>query len=168
MPVTVVRYKTKADRAAENQAFIEKVFAELVRVTRRGGWLHVLSEDYDMIHFQRRTPDVREIWFEGPLAFSEKTGVNAFVGRDTVPMLQSLGLADIRMDYLTVDTLRVPREAMARIFEAWRDGYAESIAELTRFTASEAVAYFDTMLATIRDPRGYAVWHVPVASARVP
>jgi hypothetical protein len=29
MPVTVVRYKTKPDRADENQAFIEKVFAEL-------------------------------------------------------------------------------------------------------------------------------------------
>lgn len=29
MPVTVVRYTTKPDRADENQAFIEKVFAEL-------------------------------------------------------------------------------------------------------------------------------------------
>jgi hypothetical protein len=29
MAVTVVRYKTKPDRADENQAFIEKVFAEL-------------------------------------------------------------------------------------------------------------------------------------------
>ena len=29
MSVVVVRYKTKPDRAEENQAFIEKVFAEL-------------------------------------------------------------------------------------------------------------------------------------------
>jgi hypothetical protein len=29
MTVTVVRYKTKPDRADENQAFVEKVFAEL-------------------------------------------------------------------------------------------------------------------------------------------
>jgi hypothetical protein len=29
MAVTVVRYKTKPDRADENQAFVEKVFAEL-------------------------------------------------------------------------------------------------------------------------------------------
>jgi hypothetical protein len=29
MAVTVVRYKTKPDRADENQAFIEEVFAEL-------------------------------------------------------------------------------------------------------------------------------------------
>lgn len=29
MPATVVRYRTKPDRADENQAFVEKVFAEL-------------------------------------------------------------------------------------------------------------------------------------------
>jgi len=29
MAVTIVRYRTKPDRAAENQALIEKVFAEL-------------------------------------------------------------------------------------------------------------------------------------------
>ncbi|MGZ4735608.1 MAG: hypothetical protein ACXVJW_16560 [Acidimicrobiia bacterium] len=29
MAVTVVRYKTKPDRAEENQAFVEQVFAEL-------------------------------------------------------------------------------------------------------------------------------------------
>lgn len=146
----------------------DRVLAELVRVTRRGGWLHLIAEDYDMIHFQRRVPDARELWHEAPLAFTEKGGSNLFVGRDTVPMLQALGLADIRMDYLTVDPLRCPRDAMARIFEAWRDGYVESIAQLTRFSEAEATAYFDTMSATIRDPRGYAVWHVPVASARVP
>jgi ubiquinone/menaquinone biosynthesis C-methylase UbiE len=147
---------------------VDRVLAELVRVTKPGGWLHLVSEDYDMIHFQRRTPDVRDLWHEAPQEFSEKTGINLFVGRDTVPMLQALGLEEIRMDYVTVDTLRAPRDAMARIFEAWRDGYVESIAQLTRFTEAEATAYFDTMIATIRDPNGYAVWQVPVASARVP
>jgi hypothetical protein len=29
MPATVVRYRTKPDRADENQAFVEKVYAEL-------------------------------------------------------------------------------------------------------------------------------------------
>jgi hypothetical protein len=49
-----------------------------------------------------------------------------------------------------------------------RDGYVEPVAEHTRFTGEEAKAYFDQMTANIRDPRGYAVWFVPVASARVP
>ena len=37
-------------------------------------------------------------------------------------MLNALGLVDLRVDYVTVDTLRVPRETFATILEAWRDG----------------------------------------------
>jgi hypothetical protein len=67
-----------------------------------------------------------------------------------------------------VDTVRVARETFATIMEAWRDGYAASIGELTPIPGELAVAYFDQMIATIRDPLGYAVWMVPVVSARVP
>jgi hypothetical protein len=62
----------------------------------------------------------------------------------------------------------VPRETFAEILEAWRDGYAEPIGELTPISPESAVAYFDQMIANVRDPRGYAVWMVPVVSARVP
>ena len=79
-----------------------------------------------------------------------------------------MNLENITVDYVVVDTLRVPRETFAAILEAWRDGYAESIGQLTPFTRESAVAYFDQMIANIRDPHGYAVWMVPVVSARVP
>jgi hypothetical protein len=62
----------------------------------------------------------------------------------------------------------VPRETFAEIITAWRDGYAEVVAEHTRFSTEEAVAYFNEMIANIRDPLGYAAWMVPVWSARVP
>jgi hypothetical protein len=39
--------------------------------------------------------------------------------------------------------------------EAWRDGYAEPIRELTPFTPELAVEYFDQMIANIRDSRGF-------------
>jgi len=71
------------------------------------------------------------------------------------------------VDYIVVDTVRVPRETFAAIIEAWRDGYAGPIGELTPITREEAVAYFDQMIANIRNPQGYAVWMVPVVSARV-
>ena len=69
---------------------------------------------------------------------------------------------------MVVDTLRVPRETFATILTAWRDGYTESIGELTPISRESAEAYFNQMIANIRDPLGYAVWMVPVASARVP
>jgi len=42
----------------------------------------------------------------------------------------------------------------------------EATAAVARFSPPEVVAYFNRMIANIRDPRGYAVWLVPVVSAR--
>jgi ubiquinone/menaquinone biosynthesis C-methylase UbiE len=147
---------------------VDRVYAELARVTRRGGWLHLIPEDYGMLHFQKDTLDPRDFWHEVPARFGEQTGTDLYIGRNTYGLLADMGLADIRMDYVVVDPLRVPRETFATILVAWRDGYAEPIGETTRFSREEAVAYFDHMIANVRDPRGYAVWMVPVMSARVP
>ena len=42
------------------------------------------------------------------------------------------------------------------------------IGEMTPITRESALAYFEQMIASIRDPLGYAVWMVPVVSARIP
>lgn len=145
-----------------------EVVAELARVTKPGGWLHLIPEDYDMIHFQDGSLDPSVFWHETPRAFGAATGVDLFVGRNLYTALYDLGLEDISIEYVIVDTLRVPRETFAEIFIAWRDGYAEPISEVTRFSPSEARAHFDQMIADLRDPRRYAVWMVPVIAARVP
>jgi ubiquinone/menaquinone biosynthesis C-methylase UbiE len=146
----------------------DSVIAELVRVTRPGGYLHLISEDYGMLHFQAGKLDVREFWHVGPAKFGAATGTDLFVGRNTFSILARLKLDDIRMDYVVVDTLRVPRETFAEIIAAWRDGYSEPIGEYTPITKNSAVEHFDQMIANIRDPLGYAVLMVPVISARVP
>jgi ubiquinone/menaquinone biosynthesis C-methylase UbiE len=148
--------------------FADRVIAELARVTRRGGYLHLIPEDYGMLHFQRGAPDPRDFWHTAPPHFSAGTNADLFIGRNAFSILSAMNLEEIKVDYVVVDTIRVPRETFATIIEAWRDGYADSIAELTAFTRDEAVANFNQMIANIRDPRGYAVWMVPVVSARVP
>jgi hypothetical protein len=144
------------------------VIAELARVTRRGGYLHLIPEDYGMLHFQRRALDPREFWHQAAPSFAESTGTDLFIGRNIFGILAALGLGNITVDYVVVDTVRVPREIFAAILEAWRDGYAESIGQLTPIARESAVAYFDQMIANVREPQGYAVWMVPVVSARVP
>jgi ubiquinone/menaquinone biosynthesis C-methylase UbiE len=146
----------------------DRVLTELARVTRRGGYLHVIAEDYGMIHFQRGALDPRDFWHEVPASFAAATGTDLFIGRDIFGILAAQGLQEITVDYIVVDTLRVPRETFAAIFEAWRDGYAEPIGELTPVTRESALVYFEQMIASIRDPHGYAVWMVPVVSARLP
>jgi ubiquinone/menaquinone biosynthesis C-methylase UbiE len=146
----------------------EKVIAELVRVTHRGGCLHLIPEDYGMLHFQRGALDPRDFWHVAPAAFGSATQSDLFIGRNIFGILAAMNLQEITVDYITVDTLRVPRETFAAIIKAWRDGYAESIGQLTPITPELAITYFNQMIAHIRDPLRYAVWMVPVVSARVP
>ena len=148
--------------------YAERALTELIRVTRPGGWVHVIAEDYDMLHFRRGTPDARDFWHRVPAAFTARDHNDLFIGRHAAPLFAKLGLTDVHVDYVVVDTLRVPRDTFARILEAWRDGYAEPSAEVTGMTVVEATAYFDAMIANIRDPEGYALWQVPVVSGRVP
>lgn len=146
----------------------DRVIAELARVTRPGGRLHLIPEDYGMLHFQRGALDPRDFWHEAPAVMGPATGTDLFVGRNTYGILAALGLEEIAVDYVVIDTLRVPRETFATILEAWRDGYAEIIGATTSFTEAAARAYFDEMIANIRNPLGYALWLVPVVSARIP
>ncbi|MEP6997124.1 MAG: class I SAM-dependent methyltransferase [Betaproteobacteria bacterium] len=146
----------------------DQVLAELVRVTRPGGYLHLIPEDYGMLHFQRGALDPQEFWHVAPARFGAATGTDLFIGRNVFSILAAMDLEAITVDYVVVDTVRVPRETFASILEAWRDGYAEPIGELTPITKESALAYFDQMIADIRNPRRYAVWMVPVVSARVP
>lgn len=146
----------------------DRVLAELARVTRPGGYLHIIAEDYGMLHFQRAQPDPRDFWHQVPPAFGAATNTDLFAGRDIFGIFARMKLEDVGMDYVIVDTLRVPRETFAAIIEAWRDGYAEPVGEYTPISRERAVEYFDQMIANIRDPLGYALWLVPVASARVP
>ncbi|MGO9642187.1 MAG: class I SAM-dependent methyltransferase [Candidatus Acidiferrales bacterium] len=145
----------------------DRVIAELVRVTRNGGYLHLIPEDYGMIHFQKGPLDPRDFWHQALTSFGSATGTDMFIGRNIFGILAAMNLKEITVDYVIVDTIRVPRETFAAILEAWRDGYCESIGELTPITRESAEAYFDQMIANVRNPHGYAVWMVPVVSARV-
>jgi SAM-dependent methyltransferase len=146
----------------------DQVIAELVRVTRPGGRVHLLAEDYGMIHFQPRTLDPAEFWRDGPAGVGQATGTDLYVGRKAFGLLAALGLRDLTVDYLVVDTLRVPRATFAAIWEAWRDGYVDFVAAHSRFSPAEVAAHFEDQLATLRDPRAYAAWLVPVVSGEVP
>ena len=72
------------------------------------------------------------------------------------------------IDYVVVDTQRVPRETFAQIWIAWRDGYTDVVAAHTEFERDEVQAHFQGMIDAIRNPDGYAVWQLPVLTALAP
>ena len=145
-----------------------RVLAEIARVLRPGGWLHLLSEDYGMLHFPATDPafDPDRFWNENAIAFLRGIGCDGRVGRHTPALLEAGGFEEIAMDYVVVDTLRVPRATFAAIISAWRDGYVDSLAAGSCRDPSAVRVDFDRMIAAINTPPAYAVWQVPVASAR--
>jgi SAM-dependent methyltransferase len=146
----------------------QRALAELVRVIRNGGWIHLIAEDYLMIHFEPGRLDADDFWNDGPRRFGDAIGTDLRIGRKVYRILRGLGLMDISVDYVVVDPLRVPRSTFAAIWTAWRDGYADAISASTSIRRETYMAQFEDMIATINDPAGYGVWHVPVVAARVP
>lgn len=145
----------------------EKVLAEMVRVARPGATLHLIPEDYDMIHAGPARLDVAAFWHAGPRAYARAASIDLHIGTHVYAHLRALPVDDITIDYVMVDTQRVPRETFAAIFEAWRDGYTESIAAHLGWPTAKVRDHFDATIECIRDPDRYALWVVPVVSARV-
>jgi SAM-dependent methyltransferase len=145
----------------------ERAVAEMRRVARPGGWMHLLLEDYDLIQAWPASEGLARFW-ELPRAFARASSTDMHVGRRGLALLRGVGLVDVRHDDVVVDTLRVPRDVLAGIIEAWRDGYTEVLARHAGMPAAKVRGGWEEMLSVIRDPEGYFVWRVPVWSGRVP
>ena len=146
---------------------VEKIFAELVRVTRSGGRVHVLAEDYTMLHMMSGPLDPDLLWRKGPVEFSERTGTDSRIGRRAWTLLRAAGLIDVRVDYVIVDTVRVPRRVFADIITAWRDGYVDALAT-PEWPATLVRQHFNEVIGSILNPEHYAVWHLPIVSGVKP
>ncbi|CAN5879289.1 hypothetical protein BH11MYX3_BH11MYX3_22880 [soil metagenome] len=120
-----------------------------------------------MIHAGPARLDVGAFWHAGPRAYGQATGIDLHIGRNCFHHLRALPVEDIAIDYVMVDTQRVPRATFASIFEAWRDGYAETLARYLDWPLDKVRDHFDATIECIRDPDRYALWVVPVVSARV-
>ena len=150
------------------------VLDEIGRVLRRGGWLHLLSEDYAMLRMPRPLPnpgapasrDPDRFWVGTVLPYLESVRCDGRIGRHSPALLIERGYTELAVDYIIVDTVRVPREIFAEILVAWRDGFAETLAASSGRQLADVRGDFDSMIEAIRRPPGYAVWHVPVSSAR--
>jgi ubiquinone/menaquinone biosynthesis C-methylase UbiE len=145
-----------------------RVLAEIRRVLRPGGRAHLVAEDYGMLWCHPTELDSDGFWQRFPPRYAAAIGCDLHVGRKTFTLLHDLGMHDIAADYVVVDTLRVERETFARIWEAWRDGYTESMAETVGAPREEIERRWREMIDCLRDPRGYGLWQVPVWTAMKP
>ena len=140
----------------------EKVVAQCRRVVSSGGWLHLLVEDYTMIHIGHSDVFDR-FWLNGALRFGEDLGCDLRIGRRGIELLE--GFESCRLNFIAVDTERVSREDFAAVFEAWKDGYTEGLAPYLG-GADRVSSIWNEMIQTIKTE--YALWQIPIASGRLP
>ena len=145
-----------------------RAIAEMKRVLKPGGRLHIIAEDYGMLWCHPTELDADGFWQRLPPHYGAAVGCDLHVGRKTFTLLHDHGIEDIAADYIVVDTLRVARETFANIWEAWRDGYTDSMAETVGVSREEIDRRWREMIDCVRDPRGYALWQVPVWTGRKP
>ena len=91
----------------------DRVIADLARVTIGGGRLHLLVEDYGMIHMAPTRLDVNAFWHEVPRAFEQATGTDLHIGRNAFAIMTDLGFSDLTLDYVShprfAETFRTSR-----------------------------------------------------------
>jgi ubiquinone/menaquinone biosynthesis C-methylase UbiE len=145
-----------------------RALGEMVRVLAPGGRLHVLAEDYGMLWCHPTPSGSDAFWQRYPPRYGRAVGCDLFVGRKGFTLLAELGMTDVAVDYVVVDTVRVPRETFARIWEAWRDGYTDPLAEHAGVPRAEVARGWEELIACVRDPHGYALWQVPIWTATKP
>ena len=144
------------------------MLAEFTRVLKPGGVLHLVSEDYGMLHFPVTALDPDKFWNEHAIRFLNSINCDGRIGRHSPTLLENAGYRDITMDYITVDTLRVPRSIFAGVLVAWRDGYAGVLAEASGRSVEDVIGDMNVMIHSIETPPNYVVWHVPVIAGRKP
>jgi ubiquinone/menaquinone biosynthesis C-methylase UbiE len=147
------------------------VVREIMRVLKPGGWLHLLSEDYGMLHFPVPSGgelDPDDLWHDFVFPFFRATNCDGRVGRHSYGLLRKAGYTDISVDYVIVDTQRVSRETFAGVLRAWGDGYSDVLAQASGGNVRDVARRFAAIVDSILDPDCYAAWHVPVISGRKP
>ena len=123
---------------------------------------------FGVLRFAATEPgfDPDRFWLDNAIAFLQSIGCDGRIGRHSPELLVRAGYRDIAMDYVVVDTLRVPRDTFAGIIGAWRDGYVEPLARASNRDPADVRADFDRLIKAIATPPHYAVWQVPVVSGR--
>src|SRR5438270_1710842 len=134
-----------------------QVLKEIRRVLKPGGRAHLIAEDYGMLWCHPTELGSDGFWQVLPPRCSVGFGCDLHVGRKMFTLLTDLKMSDIRVDYIVVDTLRVPRDTFARIWEAWRDGYTDAPVQFGGVSREEIERRWREMIDCARDSRGYAL-----------
>ncbi len=140
---------------------VDRALDQMRRVTRPGGRLYLLAEDYGMIFSHPTNQDMDTFWREGAWRFAESRGADLRSGRKIPAMLMAAGLRDLQVRYVQIDSLNTDRGLLRDIFTSWRDGHAIPVSKATDLSEQEATDYFNALIDAVDNPDAYICWMIP-------
>ena len=148
----------------------EQIVSELVRITKPGGRVYTLCEDYDLVMGYPENEAIRDTYRRASI-YGDKMGMDLRNGKKLYNMLLQARLDDIRTTHVTVDTSNTNRAAFAAVIESWRDFSVYEIGnslELSKEEQDILLSGYDAQLQAIRSPYGYATWGMIACSGQKP
>lgn len=148
----------------------ELILRELLRITKPGGRIYVLSEEYDMITGFPESDAIRET-YRLAADYGAELGMDVRQGKKLASMLSDVRLQDIKVDHIVVDTLNADRDAFANVIESWREFVVNSMGSELELTPEQKKTLkdgYDAQLRTIHNPHGYTTWDMVACSGTKP
>jgi len=148
----------------------ELILQELIRITKPGGRVYTLCEDYDLIMGYPES-DLISQTYDRAAVYGDQMGMDLRNGKKLFGMLSEARLEDIETDYIMVDTNSTDRDAFARVIESWQAfsvGTIGATLGLSEADQSSLSAGYDAQLRAIRSPYGYTNWGMVACSGRKP
>jgi hypothetical protein len=143
---------------------------ELIRITRPGGRIYTLCEDYDLIAGYPDNEAIRAT-YDRAARYGDQMGMDLRGGKKLYGMLSQARLEDVRTDHLILDTSNTDREPFAQVIESWRDFSVYTIGDNLKLSSNEQnilLSGYNAQLRTIRNPYGYTTWGIVACSGRKP
>ena len=148
----------------------ELILQELIRITKPGGRVYTLCEDYDLMMGYPESELIRKT-YELSADYGDQMGMDIRSGKKLYGMLSEARLEDVQTDYIMVDTNNTDREAFARVVGSWQKFVVSTLGDalsLGEASQAELSAGYEAQLRAIHSPYGYTNWGMVACSGRKP
>ena len=148
----------------------ELILRELIRITRPGGRIYALCEDYDLVTGNPESEAIRRT-YQLAADYGDQMGMDLRCGKKLYGMFSQSRLEDIRTSHIMVDANNSDRDSFARVIESWREFSVDTIGgklNLNKAAQNDLRAGYNAQLRAIHSPYGYATWGLIATSGRKP
>ncbi len=148
----------------------EDILQELVRITKPGGRIYALCEDYDHIVGFPESEPIRKTYTLAA-EYGDQMGMDLRSGKKLHNFFSQVRLDDIQTDHIVVDTNNSDRDAFAEVIKSWQRFSVHTIGSQLGLSSREQITLnqgYESQLRAIENPAGYTTWGLVACSGQKP